>query len=185
MGKKQGSTRTTISVPADLKARMDKVMEPVNWSALACRAFEDWLGQIAAKKETKSMSDVVERLRASMRSKESQAYKNGLKAGKHWAEQEAEVGELARLEQWKDSIEREPSLPDWETYCTVVDPRQRQGVGATMAEIIAGETLDWTGVRDWWETNLGDDSAKVDDGTFVRGFVDGALDVWEAVKDEL
>jgi hypothetical protein len=185
MGKKQGSTRTTISVPADLKARMDKVEEPVNWSALACRAFESKLAEIAAKRETKSMSDVVERLRASMRSKESQAYKNGFKAGKSWAEQDAEVGELARLEEWKDSIEREPSLPDWETYCTVPDPRQRQGVGVTMTETITGETLDRTGVRDWWEANMGYDSGKVEDGTFVRGFVDGALDVWEAVKDEL
>lgn len=28
--------RTTITVPADLKARMDSVEESINWSALAC-----------------------------------------------------------------------------------------------------------------------------------------------------
>jgi len=56
MGKKKpGYTRTTISVPADLKGRMNKVKEDVNWSALACQAFQGKLAEIAAKKERKTM----------------------------------------------------------------------------------------------------------------------------------
>jgi hypothetical protein len=39
--------RTTITVPADLKARMEAVGEPVNWSAIACQAFEQGLAKIA------------------------------------------------------------------------------------------------------------------------------------------
>ena len=47
MKKKRPSVRTNISVPADLKCRMEKVEDDVNWSALACRAFEAELGQPA------------------------------------------------------------------------------------------------------------------------------------------
>ena len=59
MAKKTGVTRTSISVLRDLKKRMNKVKEPVNWSGIACRAFEIHLGDITAKKEHKKMSDVI------------------------------------------------------------------------------------------------------------------------------
>jgi hypothetical protein len=49
-----------IWVPDDLKRRMDKVKKAgVNWSQVASRAFEVKLGEIAAQKEKKAMSDVV------------------------------------------------------------------------------------------------------------------------------
>ena len=63
MAKVTGSHRTTISVPLELKKRMDKVKEDVNWSALACRAFEQKLAEVASKKENKTMNDVITRLR--------------------------------------------------------------------------------------------------------------------------
>jgi hypothetical protein len=66
MGKKKpGIYRTTISISADLKRRIDKAGEDVNWSAIAARAFESKLADIAAKKEKKNMDDVIQRLRAS------------------------------------------------------------------------------------------------------------------------
>lgn len=34
------SVRTTISIPGDLKAAMDAVEHPVNWSAIAAEAFK-------------------------------------------------------------------------------------------------------------------------------------------------
>ncbi len=40
MDEQQGATRTNISLPRELKARMDQVKEPVNWSAVAGKAFE-------------------------------------------------------------------------------------------------------------------------------------------------
>jgi len=47
MGKKRPNTiRTTISVPRELKGRMDKVKEGVNWSALACQAFQTKLAEL-------------------------------------------------------------------------------------------------------------------------------------------
>jgi hypothetical protein len=52
--------RTTITVPADLKRRMDAVKEEVNWSALAASAFEAKLAEIAKKKEIKKMVNYFE-----------------------------------------------------------------------------------------------------------------------------
>ena len=56
--------RTTISIPPDLKARMEAVDEPVNWSALACRAFEQKLAEIIKRKGSSNMNDVINRLGA-------------------------------------------------------------------------------------------------------------------------
>jgi post-segregation antitoxin (ccd killing protein) len=44
------TTRTTISVPRDLKDRMDAVGVAVNWSAVACRAFERRVAEIEKRK---------------------------------------------------------------------------------------------------------------------------------------
>lgn len=38
--KNQKGTRTSISLPGDLKRQMSKVGETVNWSAVACRSFK-------------------------------------------------------------------------------------------------------------------------------------------------
>ena len=37
----------SVSVTPELKARMDKVKQKVNWSAIACRAFEAKLSELA------------------------------------------------------------------------------------------------------------------------------------------
>jgi hypothetical protein len=57
---KQRSFRTTITVPAHLKQRMDAVKEEVNWSALAACAFEAKLAEFAKKKEKKKMVNYFE-----------------------------------------------------------------------------------------------------------------------------
>src|SRR5437879_3439244 len=57
---KPRSFRTTITVPADLKRRMDAVDEEINWSALAASAFEAKLAEIAKKKELKKMVNYFE-----------------------------------------------------------------------------------------------------------------------------
>src|SRR6266446_8123193 len=97
MPEKHVSTRTTISVPAQLKVRMEQVRESVNWSAIACQAFENKLAEIAARKENKSMNDVVERLKASLRSDQGKSFNEGYEAGTNWAENTATAAELARL----------------------------------------------------------------------------------------
>ena len=64
--------RVSIYVQDEMKARMDEADDRANWSGIAQRAFETELHHLEAVKEIKSMSDVIERLRASkQRSEES------------------------------------------------------------------------------------------------------------------
>src|SRR6266511_2526827 len=97
MKKKSKVYRTTISIPEDLKHRMDGVEEPVNWSGVAGRAFETELAEIAARKERKTREDVIQRLRASKQRATDAQYRDGEAAGRHWAEHNAEADELMRL----------------------------------------------------------------------------------------
>lgn len=46
--------RINITLTGDLKERMQAVTEDVNWSAIASRAFELKLAEIAARKQVKA-----------------------------------------------------------------------------------------------------------------------------------
>ena len=113
--KKPSVARTSVSLPAGLKRRMDKVKEPVNWSALACRAFENELADIASKKEKKDMNDVVDRLRSSLRGNEEKAYKEGFAFGQWWASHRAEASFLQRLERLHGKLEYDTSY-GWQGF---------------------------------------------------------------------
>ena len=61
MSKKKlgGTVRMNISIPTRLKRRMDKVKVDVNWSATACRAFEDAIAEIETAKNLESAGHVL------------------------------------------------------------------------------------------------------------------------------
>src|SRR5262245_53668368 len=99
--------RRMISVPAHLNDRMSKLAEE-NWSAIACRAFEQRLGELAAQKKEKNMSDVIERLRASRNAGNERMFEKGKEDGYEWARSSASAAELKRLDQFHDAMEREP-----------------------------------------------------------------------------
>src|SRR5262245_47766624 len=112
MGRQSGKTyRTTISIPLDLKARMDAAGEQVNWSAVAARAFEEKLAELASRKSAKerTMADVVQRLRASKLKGQDRRYKAGHDAGERWAKNLASAEELERLADFLDTLDCDPS----------------------------------------------------------------------------
>jgi hypothetical protein len=175
--------RTTISVPSELKARMDAVDESVNWSAVACQAFELKLAEITKRKGAQNMEQAIQRLKASKRKFEDKRYEEGFELGKTWAMNQAEAEELQRLVNFKSACERDscgwigffdPDKWDWDDACS---PSER------VAFVIGGN--DHNGDREyarefWEEVGLPkQDSAA---GQFVRGFVDGALGVWYVVQ---
>jgi hypothetical protein len=43
----QRSMRSSVSIPPELKARMDASTREINWSAVACEAFERKLIEVA------------------------------------------------------------------------------------------------------------------------------------------
>lgn len=172
--------RTTISVASDLKARMDAIGEPVNWSAVASRAFEQEVARIIQKRGTKTMDDVVTRLRASKRKAGGEQYEKGRQAGEAWAKDGAEADALARLEEFRDACEAD--RPAFEDYFEMEPNAPLDHAGWIAAAILAPEDDQDTHEASAYAGELFGEHRTND---FVRGFVDGALDVWDSVKDRL
>lgn len=187
MAKVSGTHRTTITIPNALKARMDKVREPVNWSALACAAFEAKLGEIAARKEKKNMEDVVSRLRASKRASDDTISKEGYSAGQRWAKNHAEAAELERIEALLDKLDgdaqhgRDDYFDD-ETY------NQAYSLAEVFYSVLSGIAphMDRDAAYEFWVNAAGESAAEHGPpAPYIRSFAEGALDVWEQVKTEL
>jgi hypothetical protein len=192
MGKKLGFFRTTISVPRELKRQMDAVKEPVNWSAIACRAFEEKLAEIITKKEEKTMFAIIQRLRAS---KPDIIYQQGQADGRRWASERAEYEDLLRLERlyeakragrdWEDFFDRgydEASVG--EHLIQVVYPPLSPGI-CKIGGIVGDPEGCSCAYNDFWKSYVGEDASKIDNPSYIRGFAEGALTLWREVKDKL
>jgi hypothetical protein len=175
----KGTARTTISLAGDLKARMEKVKESVNWSALACRAFEEKLAEIAARKENKAMNDVVERLRATLRDQQNESFKEGYEAGRTWGENTATVAQLKRLETFQKTTKAN-SQSDWDSwFCSEGTPHR----WIALVEVIQGNrSIHARTALAFWNDVAGEQPR---DGDFFRGFVEGAVDLWAKVREQL
>ncbi len=173
-------SRTTISVPADLKARMEAVEESVNWSAIACRAFEQTLAEITKRRGARNMKEVAMRLRASKRKSETEQYNEGFEAGKTWAMNQAEADELERLVDL-----REKNITNWDVLFDQYDSNA-YSVAEQMAFTILGKDAEpgRPEAREFWERAIGEDAVS-SPPELVRGFIEGALQVWEEVADDL
>jgi hypothetical protein len=75
----------SISIPRDIKVRMDQI-EEVDWSQVACQAFELKLNEILLQEKLKREED----------------YKLGYKAGHVWARDSADAMELEGLARFKE-----------------------------------------------------------------------------------
>jgi hypothetical protein len=169
--------RTTISIPDNLKKRMDKVREPVNWSAIAANAFELKLGEIARKQQEKTVEAVVQRLRASKLQSLSRIEAEGREVGIEWAKKYAEWNELERVAQINSDewFSGPPNAPFcWADYLAF----EIQGTNR--------DELDRSISEDFWYRSLGDSRDKrLDSEEFLGGFVAGAVEVFEEVENKL
>jgi hypothetical protein len=184
MGRQSGNSyRTTISIPLDLKRRMDEV-EGVNWSAVATRAFEEKLAEIATKKERKSMTDVVQRLRASKVRAQGKVYQEGYTAGRRWASEIAAAAELERMAEKRDELYKagpnewdrwfKSDAPGYDLLQAIAEKRIKDNAGPFMQHYEL-----------FWGQIIGIDDRTRGLPDYVRGFAEGALEVWDAVRDEL
>jgi hypothetical protein len=176
--------RTTISVPPDLKARMDTVDEPVNWSAIACQAFEEKLAEITKRKGAKDMRAAIQRLKVSKRKLEAKGHQVGFKAGETWAMSRAEADELQRLAQFYEACERDSS--GWVGFFNMSENSSAYSPSERIAIAIGGEEYDGNRgfAQDFWkevDLDLRDPAANL----FVRSFVEGAMELWNQIKDEI
>lgn len=177
MAKKKRTGRM-ISVPSDLNNRMSKAKD-VNWSAVACEAFEIKLGEIAKQKENKAMTDVIDRLRASKRQGDNESFKKGLNDGREWASDMAEAAELERLERFLD--DQSSQTGDWDWWFEDADTSTAEA----LSNAIGGED-GWDAVE-FWERAVGDFRGNPDmsDGSYLRGFAEGAINLWDEVKEAI
>jgi hypothetical protein len=174
--------KMTIYVPDDLKGRMDEA-EGVNWSPLACRAFEAKLAEIITQQGAKNVKDVITRLKASKAKTTDEARLRGQKVGKEWASSTAEAIQLERLEKWTEL--KFGTARSWNEYLLARGLKNDPfGPDHRLAETIAGEDLDQDdGV--WFWVRIDGDSSERYSPPYLVGFVEGALAVWAEVNDQL
>ncbi len=151
--------RMNISIPDSLKDEMDE-LSSVNWSALAAEVFGREVRK-SRKVDAMNTEQVVERLRASYEYHTLNDDEKGNLLGVDWAAKEAEYGELFWIAETHNAAER---LHAW---------RRTDIEGSAFDE--------WT-PEVFWEIVGGDAHPSK---AFVRGFVYGALEVWEKVKDQV
>ena len=177
------TVRVTVTVPKDLKARMDAVEESINWSAVASRAFDQTLSDLNSRKGVRKVEDVINRLRASKRKHEASQYQEGFQVGRAWAEQSAEASELMQLaaiddeDFWKGDLGHDGLGPfnPGEAFVFIIRPNS--GGGRPEANCFWHE-----------EAPVGGDEEPevfMADPEYVRGFAAGAVELWEEVKDKL
>ena len=150
-------------MPEDLARRMARAKD-VNWSALACDAFELELGRIAESKSRKTMQDVIDRLRGTAKVANDESYNAGHRRGRLWAERFAKWHQLQRLAEGVEQWTEEEQL-------------------AYHAFQALDESL-YDAAEDWFDEEF----SLLDISSFtsaVRGWVDGAISVYEAVADEI
>lgn len=169
--------KRTIYVPDDLNKSMGKLKD-ANWSAVACAAFEI---EVRKHKERKEMgierSELLERLRTSKKETDSADYDFGVAAGKKWAAKSATYAHLSEFAEVEASF--------WDIA------ERTAGTPAESAFGFSGELLrsidenEWGGrdeQEEFWDHWLNERYPSIE---MVRGFVDGATAVWDAVKGEI
>lgn len=164
--------RTSVSIPTSLKKRMDATDVPVNWSRVAALAFEQKLSEISSKAKLNDMQQVIERLRASRMKSDDQLYTNGVKSGRIWATRYAELVELEKLNEiWNGG-------DDWQE-----DKHSRSSASRILEAMNPNKyEADVPLQCEFWSQHGESDYPKYE---YVRGFCDGALEVYNSVKDKL
>jgi hypothetical protein len=172
------AVRTTVTIPPDVKEQMDQVSasDQVNWSAIAAAAFMREVIRIRTRR-VKSMTrtKIVERLQAAGLA-DPRGHEAGRAFGRKWAEEAALPRHLRSL----------PSAGDFKkVYRADEDPQSPWDAVDNLAHRIADLT-DLADCRSFWTDAIGPDGAElmmVED--FARGFLVGAREVWEDVRDEV
>lgn len=165
--------RTTITVPSELKQRMKAVGDYVNWSAVACKAFDAKLNELLQQEEIENLDQVVERMRKlTAERSDSEECRTGFETGKRWAMNRATPTQLASLEAFRDEM----SESEWR------DTLNRRGGVRKLTRCLMQEEPERGRGRRFWKEILDE---KPEHPDFFIGFADGALDIWKAVKDRV
>jgi hypothetical protein len=171
--------RINVSISDDLKCRMDEVEdEGVNWSALAAQAFESKLAELVTQRGARSLREVIARLRAAKYKDRHGASARGRAAGIAWASNVAQPEHLETLDELVNSGGEDyfADAPDQDYppaerfYYEVIEPDHEGDRRVALR---------------WWSQNFEGLDESGPCGTDVTGFAEGALTIWEQVRDEI
>jgi hypothetical protein len=171
--------RRTVYVPDELSERMNQISDAVNWSQVACRAFEMKLGELAAQKEVKQTQDVIQRLRASRieaEQNEEGMYQQGHQLGRQWAGDTATWSQLKRLPCGRQGT-------GFALLTEGVVPEDDDAASDYLAHKILGD--NWN-PAEFWTTVCGNGyDSRLESGGFVKGFADGARELRDEVSQQV
>jgi hypothetical protein len=153
---KTNFARVTISVSSAVRTAM-KRRKGVNWSKVAERAFQATLSN-----PDFDMSLTIERLRAAKAAYDGAEHQEGRRVGLAWASSEAEYDALIRLDKLQTHL------------------GDRWDESFNDLEFVSDKVLGESG--EFWNTHFGN---EIPSDKTVRGFWDGALEVFRIVKDQL
>jgi hypothetical protein len=122
--------------------------------------------QLTVRKETATMDDLVEPLRASKQRDVETEREAALEVRKEWAKEDAEYRELLRIAKTVEEARREI---DVQTLQDLIDPEHKMNGG------------DW--VSFWEDRGFSGDSEPSD--VWGRAFADGAARLFQKVRSQL
>lgn len=152
------SPRINIYVPDELKARLDENKNQVKWSEVAQKAFERELDELSRIKGDE-FEAVVRRLRRLKQESEGEWYDEGRSDGREHAANWADWYGLVRFSRWYGELDQPASSVDY-----------------------ARHALDFLGYEEYSCYDYCDEWEKE---ARWRGFADGVLEVFNAVKDKV
>jgi hypothetical protein len=168
--------KVTIYVPDELKARMDRAGEHVNWSAAAQRVFELELKSTEWKMAENPSEQTVARLRASKEAYEDRISADGRAFGVLWARKGAGFDQLKRVAETDWSLSYSDPLP------------------VVLESVIFDEEEDrnhrwelWKELVETWSTDGREHHPEREEPSdiWVHGFVEGAGEIWDEVADKI
>ena len=160
----------TISIPADLAARLEAVKPNIeNLSGIAAVCIEQEV-KIQEALQLDPASAGIQRLRKSKASHRQNAHAEGLEAGKFWALDDAEF----------DELERVASMNDFEDLHRI--DAEPSDFAHAIARAVLGPADDpsHSDIVDKAEQLFGEAEVETAPVEFYEGFVEGALNVYQA-----
>jgi hypothetical protein len=211
MGKPKNVVPMTLSVPKDLKTKMEAVTVSVNWSAVASAAFEAKLLNLESKKEVASMHEVIARWKAADELDRNEEYQKGWEAGERWAKQEARPKQLRALatavacpQLNRSNIIGAFIADKGERVNKAPVIGRKPGCAWALAQAVAGKLayllqpsdlgpysglggmLNDTDVALFWTKVLGEEwKFLIEERDFAQGFLEGALETWQEASGKL
>lgn len=150
----------------------------IDWSQVATEAFERKFETLSIKPIGK-LESLVKRLKDSRAEMVSRDRLKGLESGRSWATNLASFEELDNLSNWWNTTSKIDR--DWYLTTKEDDPN---GVGRELACLIMGKCNDdWDASDEFWSNAEDSDDGPCPPDLFFRAFAQGALEVWNSVKE--